>query len=77
MDQKRKYIFESAVRDAHAAGLIHAPDPGAKARMIFAYYEGLLTQARILNDVEVLRETASGIFAMLGAKDKKAVAVAA
>jgi len=29
------------------AGLIHAPDPGAKARMIFAYYEGLLAQARI------------------------------
>src|SRR5271154_2952580 len=76
MDQKRKYI-ECAIRDAHAAGLVHAPDPGAKARMIFAYYEGLLTQARILNDVEVLRETASGMFAMLGVKEKKAVAVAA
>jgi len=76
MNQKRKYL-ESAIRDAHAAGLIHAPDPAAKARMIFAFYEGLLTQARILNDVEVLRETASGIFAMLGVKDKKAVAVTA
>jgi TetR/AcrR family transcriptional repressor of nem operon len=76
MDQKRKYI-ESAIRDAHAAGVIHAPDPAAKARMIFAYYEGLLTQARIQNDVEVLREIASGMFAMLGVKEKKAVAVAA
>jgi TetR/AcrR family transcriptional repressor of nem operon len=57
--------------------LIHAPDPAAKARMIFAYYEGLLTQARIQNDVEVLREIASGMFAMLGVKEKKAVAVAA
>jgi TetR/AcrR family transcriptional repressor of nem operon len=73
MDQKRKYI-ESTIRDAHAAGVIHAPDPAAKARMIFAYYEGLLTQARIQNDVEALRESASGIFAMLGVKDKKAVA---
>jgi TetR/AcrR family transcriptional regulator, transcriptional repressor for nem operon len=76
MEQKRKYI-ESAVRDAHATGLIQAPDPAAKARMIFAYYEGLLTQARIQNDVEVLRETASGMFAMLGVKEKKTMAVAA
>jgi TetR/AcrR family transcriptional regulator, transcriptional repressor for nem operon len=76
MDQKRKYI-ESAVRDAHAAGMIQAPDPAAKARMIFAYYEGLLTQARIQNDVEVLRESASGMFAMLGVNEKKAMAVAA
>jgi TetR/AcrR family transcriptional regulator, transcriptional repressor for nem operon len=73
MDQKRKYI-ESAIRDAHAAGLIDAPDPAAKARMIFAYYEGLLTQARIQNDAEVLRETASGMFAMLGIKQDEAVA---
>ena len=73
MDQKRKYI-ESAIRDAHAAGVIHAPDPAAKARMIFAYYEGLLTQARIQNDVEVLRESASGVFAMLGVTEKEAVA---
>jgi TetR/AcrR family transcriptional regulator, transcriptional repressor for nem operon len=76
MDQKRKYL-ESAVRDAHAAGLIHAPDADAKARMIFAYYEGLLTQARIQDDVEVLRETANGMFAMLGVKEDKAMPVAA
>ena len=76
MDQKRKYL-ESAIRDAQAAGMIEATDPAAKARMVFAYYEGLLTQARIQNDVEVLRETASGIFAMLGVKEKKADLVAA
>jgi|ERR1035438_3017184 TetR/AcrR family transcriptional repressor of nem operon len=73
MDQKRRYI-ESAIRDAHAAGVIHAPDSAAKARMVFAYYEGLLTQARIQNDVEVLRESASGVFAMLGLNEKEAVA---
>ena len=65
--------FESAIRDAHAAGLIHAPDAAAKARMILAYYEGLLTQARIQNDVEVLREMSQGIFAMLGVKQSEAV----
>jgi TetR/AcrR family transcriptional repressor of nem operon len=75
MGQKRKYI-ESAIRDAHAAGLIQAADSAAKARMVFAYYEGLLTQARIQNDAEVLRETASGMFAMLGVKEGKAMAAA-
>jgi TetR/AcrR family transcriptional regulator, transcriptional repressor for nem operon len=74
MGQKRQYL-ECAIRDADAAGVIHAPDADAKARMIFAYYEGLLTQARIQNDVEVLREIASGMFAMLGVKEKKTAAV--
>jgi TetR/AcrR family transcriptional regulator, transcriptional repressor for nem operon len=68
LDYKRRYL-ESAVRDAHAAGLINAPDAAAKARMILAYYEGLLTQARIENDVEVLRDTVGGIFALLGVKE--------
>jgi len=74
LDYKRKYL-ESAIRDAHAAGLIKAPDPAAKARMILAYYEGLLTQARIQNDVNVLRETVGGIFAMLGVKEAEAAIV--
>jgi len=70
---KCKYL-ESAVRDAHASGVIHAPDAGAKARMILAYYEGLLTQARIQNDVKGLRDTGRGVFAMLGVKAKTAPA---
>jgi hypothetical protein len=37
--------------------------------MILAYYEGLLTQARIQNDVEVLRDTVGGIFTLLGVKE--------
>ena len=74
LSHKRKYL-ESAIRDAHAAGLIQAPDPGAKAGMILAYYEGLLTQARIQNDVEVLRDTIHGIYAILGVKENSAVTV--
>ncbi|HLH53032.1 MAG TPA: TetR/AcrR family transcriptional regulator [Verrucomicrobiae bacterium] len=64
---KLKYL-ESAIRDAHAAGLVEAPDAASKARMILTYYEGLLTQARIQNDVEVLKEASEGAFAMLGLK---------
>jgi TetR/AcrR family transcriptional repressor of nem operon len=71
---KLRYL-ESAIRDAQAAGLIEAPDPARKARMIQAYYEGLLTQARIQNDVEVLREMVPGAFAILGVKNREVAAV--
>jgi len=63
--------IESAIRDAHVQGLINAPDAAVKARMLFAYGEGLLTQARILNDVEVLREMADGFMGILGAKQEQ------
>ena len=72
LDHKRKYL-ESAIRDAHAAGLIKAPDPAAKAAMLQAYCEGLLTQARIQNDVEVLRDAIRGWLAILGVKESEAV----
>lgn len=65
LEQIHTYI-ESAIRDAHAQKLIDVPDAAAKARVIFAYSEGLLTQARILNDVEVLRELPEAILGMLG-----------
>jgi TetR/AcrR family transcriptional repressor of nem operon len=71
LDYKEKY-FESTIRDAHAAGLIQAPDAAAKARVLFAYYEGLLTQARIQNDLSVLREMEQGTMSLLGVKEPAA-----
>lgn len=62
-----KYI-ETAVRDAHAAGLIHAPDAKAKANILHAYHLGLLTQARIQNDLSVLADLTSATFELLGAE---------
>lgn len=67
LDQKRKYL-ESAIRDAHAAGEIHAPDPAAKARILFAYYQGMLTDARIENNLEIYREAILGTYDLLGVK---------
>jgi TetR/AcrR family transcriptional regulator, transcriptional repressor for nem operon len=61
----RKYL-ESAIRDAQAEHLIPEGDAAETARMIHAYYEGMLTQARIQNDAGLLRELARGIFAILG-----------
>jgi len=72
MTQHEKYL-ESAIRDAHAAGLIHAPDPKAKARMLHAYHLGLMTEARIKNSLEVLREAMSGTFELLGTKEPELV----
>ena len=72
LEQKRKY-FESAIRDAHAAGLIHAPNAEAKARILYAYYQGMLTEARIRNNLEILRETANGTLELLGAKAPQTV----
>src|SRR6201986_1109583 len=54
MDRKLNY-FVSAVRDAAAEGLINAPAPGAKARALFSCYQGMMAQARIQNDIELLR----------------------
>jgi len=68
MNQARKYL-ETAVRDAHAAGQIRAPDPAAKSRTIYAYHEGLLTQARIQNDVGVLEDMLRGTLDILGVQE--------
>lgn len=65
-----KYL-ETAIRDAHAAGLIHAPDAAAKARRLDAYYLGLLTQARIQNNLGLLKDMVEGTFDFLGVNGAK------
>jgi TetR/AcrR family transcriptional regulator, transcriptional repressor for nem operon len=72
MDRKMKY-FISAVRDAAAQGLIDAPDPEAKARALFACYQGTVAQARIQNDVELLRQFKHVARDVLGVKRAEAV----
>ena len=68
LDQKRKYL-ESAIRDANSMGLIHVSDCASKARLLFTYYEGLLTEARIQNNLEVLRNAVSGTYELLGLQE--------
>lgn len=67
LGRKVKY-FESAIRDAHAQGLITAPDAKAKAKTLFACFQGTLTQARIQNNVELLREFKDVALDFLGAR---------
>ncbi|HYF37747.1 MAG TPA: TetR/AcrR family transcriptional regulator [Prosthecobacter sp.] len=73
--------YETAIRDAHAQGQIHAPDAGLLARVIFAYSEGLLLHARMWNDLTHLDEFEAGALIILGAdpapkKKTKAAALA-
>jgi TetR/AcrR family transcriptional repressor of nem operon len=74
LDRKMTY-FESAIRDAHALGQINAPDPRAKATALFALVQGLLTQARIENNLELLREVYPAGLAMLGVPAQTAATV--
>ena len=67
LESKRKYL-ETAIRDAHGEGIIVAPNAAAKARTLFVYYQGLLTQARIENNLEILREALQGTYDVLGIK---------
>lgn len=73
LEYKRKYL-ETAIRDAHGAGLVNAPDPVAKSRILFAYYQGLQTQARIENRLDVLKDAIIGTFELLGAKNAQVAA---
>lgn len=65
--RKRRY-YESAIRDALAEGSIEAGDAAEKATAVAGLIEGILTQARILNDPEVLRTLPDLAMRLLGAK---------
>ena len=67
MEGVRKYL-ESAVRDAKAAGIAHVADEILATQTLWAYYEGLLTQARITNDLGVLRGGWDGTLTLLGVR---------
>jgi TetR/AcrR family transcriptional repressor of nem operon len=66
--------LETTIRDAHAEGSLDAPDAAKAAQMVFVYLEGLLAQARIQNNLDVLKQAESGAFALLGMKQEKVAA---
>ncbi len=66
MNQSRLYL-ETAIRDAHAAGVARAPDAAAMAHIVYAYLEGLMIEARIQNDLQLLGGMFAGVRTILGA----------
>jgi TetR/AcrR family transcriptional repressor of nem operon len=67
LNRKRRY-YESVIRDALAEGLIEPCDPAQKASALIGLIEGLVGQARIMNDPEVLRNLQAMGFELLRAK---------
>ena len=70
MDRKLNY-FVSAIRDAAAQGLIETTNPVAKAQALFSSYQGTVAQARIQNDIELLRDFKHVAKELLGVKPIK------
>lgn len=67
LEEMRRY-FESAIHDASIEGSVTVTDPALAARCVQAFYEGLLTQARIENDLAVLDNLRPGVARILGVK---------
>ncbi len=61
--------YESALREAKARGQLKVKDPAEAARALFALMEGVLNQARIQDDVELVRPLARDARRYLGLVD--------
>jgi len=64
LEVKMRYLV-SAVRDAHAAGEIVAPDPQRTAQLLIDLAEGMLMRARIMNDLKTLERFEENLLALL------------
>ena len=73
MDHKLQF-FVSAVRDAASQGLIETADPVARAQALFSSYQGTIAQARIQNDMDLIRDFKHVAREVLGVKRTEALA---
>ena len=63
---KQKY-YESAIRDLQSEGLLQpGQDPAVLAKQAYSYFEGVLAQARISDDLEMLKGVYDGVLKLLG-----------
>jgi TetR/AcrR family transcriptional repressor of nem operon len=58
--------FEQAIADAQEVGQVEGHDSALKARTLVGYYEGLLTRARIENNIESIRNLSSEALEVIG-----------
>jgi TetR/AcrR family transcriptional repressor of nem operon len=65
-DRACQYL-ESALADAKRQKLVDIDNPGAAAQTVYAAAMGLLLQAKVKNDVRVLRELAPAVRRLIGA----------
>ncbi len=69
IERSTKFI-ESAIADAIREGSVSVNDPKTSARQVCAYLLGLLFQARLRNDLNVLRDLQPTVITMVGAKQR-------
>lgn len=55
LTRKRRYV-ESAVREAMADGSLEPGDPAKRTLLLMSFVEGLMLQARMLNQPEILKD---------------------
>ncbi|MGH8046252.1 MAG: TetR/AcrR family transcriptional regulator [Chthoniobacterales bacterium] len=65
MDRYVRYL-ESAIADAIREGVVESGDPRTLALGLFAYFQGLLLQAKVRNDLTPLHIVQSGMLSLLG-----------
>ena len=65
--------FEDAIRAAQASGDAVSGDACLKGRLLWAFYEGTLTRARIENNPDLLHNMHSDALELIGARSKLAV----
>ena len=66
-ERKMKYL-SATLRDAIAEGSIDAKDPIELAREVFCYAKGLIMQAKIENNPDILKCLKTGVFRLVAAK---------
>jgi len=76
LGRKRRYV-ESAVREAMADGSIEPGDPVKRTLVLASLIEGMVLQARMLNDPEVLKDLVEMGLEILRVKQPAAAAPAA
>jgi TetR/AcrR family transcriptional regulator, transcriptional repressor for nem operon len=68
LGRSMRYV-ESAIADARREGFVgDEVDPKRAAQKVFSLIMGSMMQAKILNDVEILRELEPAVMAIIGAK---------
>jgi TetR/AcrR family transcriptional repressor of nem operon len=70
-------FFEDCLRDAGVRGEIERKNIELKARLLWAFYEGTLTRARIENNPELVRNLCSDAMELVGARPCASLAIVA
>ena len=68
--------FQRVLQDAQAEGSIEVADVPSTVKALVAYMEGMLLQAKVSNDMEILHELTPHVYRLIGAKGTRATPAA-